>query len=71
VSTRADFVREVLSIWDSIAELFPEIREEHELAVSWLTKTYTTQELERQVGSDNAAHNPKPDLINARLHDDV
>lgn len=48
--TRGDFVREVLTIWDETAKLFPGVKREHEIAVEWLTKTWTVEELSKPVG---------------------
>ena len=64
-TTRADFVREMLSVWDEIGALFPELQKEKEIAQEWLTKTFTLAELEQPVGSGNI-HGTRPDLLNSR-----
>lgn len=46
-TTRGDFVRATLATWDETAKLFPEVTQEHAIAVEWLTKTWTVEELEQ------------------------
>ena len=45
--TRGDFVRAVLSVWDETVRNFPELEHERDVAVVWLTKTWTLEELEQ------------------------
>lgn len=52
-------------MWDEIATLFPELSHERDIAVEWLTKTFTSAELGQTVGSGDI-HGPRPDLINSR-----
>jgi hypothetical protein len=49
ITTRGDFVKAVLEIWDESVAIFPELRKEYDVAVEWLTKTWTTAELEQPI----------------------
>lgn len=44
---RGDFVREVLRIWDAALKLEPGLADEHAIAVEWLTRTWSVEELEQ------------------------
>lgn len=65
-ATRGDFILEILAVWDEIAKYFPELDSERELATEWLTKTFTTAELEQPVGDGSIRYSPKPELLNSR-----
>lgn len=45
--TRGDFVRAVMRVWDETVKLCPELSDERDVAVVWLTKTWTLEELEQ------------------------
>jgi hypothetical protein len=40
----------VLAVWDETAKAFPELAQERDNAVVWLTKTWTLEELEQPLG---------------------
>lgn len=47
VCTRGDFVRAVMAVWDETVQRIPELEQERDIAVAWLTKTWTLEELEQ------------------------
>jgi hypothetical protein len=44
--TRGDFIRAVLAVWDEAVRIAPELAAERDIAVVWLTKTWTLEELD-------------------------
>lgn len=46
---RGIFVQELLQIWNDTAVMFPELKREHDIAVEWLEKTWTIEELHESV----------------------
>lgn len=44
-TNRGEFIQELLLIWDASLTLYPELADEHAIAVHWLTHTWMTEEL--------------------------
>jgi hypothetical protein len=44
--SRGRAILEIMAIWDATAKMFPELAQEHKIAIEWLTHTFTIAEIE-------------------------
>lgn len=72
---RADFIADVLSIWDQTVNIEPPLEAEYKIAHEWLTKTWMVDELAevpRPKGSEEPGHlghlDDRPEIRIARTY---